>query len=107
MLPRQLRRVAFLQDFNLMAAHDDVLLVVANLAVEFAVDRIPLEQMRESVGVGEIVDRPNLRDLVLVHGAQNVAPDAAEAVDAEICHRKILSLQLRLRAAGGAARAYS
>ena len=83
-----LRRVALFQDPDLLTADDDVLGVVADLAVEFPMDGVPLEQMREGMGVGEIVDRADLRDLVLRHGAQDVAPDAAEAVDAEVCHRR-------------------
>ena len=48
-----------------MPADDDVLVVVADLAVEFPVDRVPLEQMRERVGVGEIVDRADAFDVAL------------------------------------------
>ena len=85
--PGQLGRIALLQNPNLLAAHDDVLVVVTDLAVEFPVNRIPFQKMREGVSVGEIVDRADLRDLVLRHGAQDVAPDAAEAVNAEVCHK--------------------
>jgi hypothetical protein len=46
-LPRQIAGIAFFQDFNLMAAHDDVFGVVADFAVEFAVNGVPFEQVRE------------------------------------------------------------
>ena len=39
--------------------------VVADLAVEFAVDRVPFQQMREGVGVGQIVDRDDAFDVAL------------------------------------------
>ena len=63
--PGQIPRVAFLQNLNLVTAHDDVLLVVTDLAVEFPVDRIPFQQMRERVGVGQIVDRADAFDVAL------------------------------------------
>ena len=86
--PGQIGRIAFFQDFNLVAAHDDVFGVVADLAVEFAVDGVPLQQVREGVGVGQVVDGDDAFDVALLHRAQDVAPDAAEAVDAVICHRE-------------------
>ena len=52
----RLRRIAFLQNLNLVAADDDVFLVVADFAIELAVDRVPFEQVRKGMRVGEIVD---------------------------------------------------
>ncbi len=63
--PRQIPWIAILQDLNFVTAHDDVFIVVTDLAVEFAVHGIPLEQMRQSVRVSEIVDRENALDLFL------------------------------------------
>ena len=51
-------------------------------------DRVPFEKVSQGVGIGEVVNCANLLDLILRHGAQHIAPDAAEAVDAEICHMK-------------------
>src|SRR5439155_22940891 len=76
------------EDLNLVAADDDVLFVEADFAVEFAMDRVPLEKMRECFGVGEIVDCANVADLFLRHRAQDVATDASEAVDSVISHKK-------------------
>ena len=92
--PRQRGRVLLLEDPNLVSAHDDVLVVVADFAVEFSVDRVPLQQMREGVGVGEIVDAFDALDIFLRHGAQDVAPDAAEAVDSIVGHKKALGWKL-------------
>ena len=68
-LPRQLSRIALFQDFNLMATHDDILVIVANLAVELSMDRVPFQKMRERVRIGEIVDRADAFDILLRHGA--------------------------------------
>ena len=48
-----------------MAAHDDVLGVVPDFAIETAMDAVPFEQMGEGLGVGEIVDGGDLLDLGL------------------------------------------
>ena len=85
--PGQIPRVAFLQHLNLVAAHDDVLGVVADFAVEFAVDRIPFEKMREGEGVGQVVDGGDAFHIALFHCAQDVATDPAEAVDAIGSHK--------------------
>ena len=58
--------------------------------------------MGEGMGVGQVVDRADLCDLLLGHRAQDIAPDAAEAVDAEICHKKIKDWWLNCAPAGGA-----
>ena len=71
--PRQFRRVALLQDLDLVPADDDVLIVVADLAVKFPMDRIPFEKVSQGVGVGQIVDRADLDDLILRHGARRCA----------------------------------
>jgi len=63
--PREIRRVALLQHFDFVTAHDDVFVIVTDLAVEFAMHRIPFEQMRQGVRVSEIVDRENALDLFL------------------------------------------
>ena len=53
---------------------------------KLAVDAVPLEQVGEGLGVGQVVDGGDLLDLGLGHGAQDVAADAAEAVDSEFWH---------------------
>ena len=69
-----------------MPAHDDVLRVVADLAVETTVRAVPFEQVGQGRGVRQVVDGRNLLDLGLAHGAQDVASDATEAVDSEFWH---------------------
>src|SRR5205814_10284864 len=91
--PRQVRRVTVLQDSNFVPAHDDVLVIVTDLAVEFAVHRIPFEQMRQSMRVSEIVDGEDLLDLFLCHGAKDVASDAPETVDCVIGRTRKLKIE--------------
>ena len=61
---------------------------------QVAEDGVVLQQMRQCLGVGEVVDRDEFEVLVGERGAQNVAADAAEAVDAYFdCH--FASLRIR------------
>ena len=76
-----------------MPADDDVFVVITDFAVEFAVHRIPFEQMSEGVRVCEIVDSEDLLDLFLRHRAKDVASDAPETVDCVIGHRKSKGLK--------------
>jgi acyl-CoA thioesterase I len=91
--PRQVGRIAVLQDLNFVTAHDDVLVIVTDLAVEFAVHRIPFEQMSQSMRVREIIDGEDLLDLFLRHGAKDVASDAPETVDCVVGHKGKLKVE--------------
>src|ERR1700748_336280 len=79
--PRQISRIAFLQDLNFMAANDDIFRIETDFAVELAVDRVPFQKVRERMRVGEIIDRGDALNIALVHRAEDVAPDSAEAID--------------------------
>ncbi len=48
--------------------------VVTDLAVEFAVDRIPFQQVCESEGVGQIVDRADAFDVALCIARRTLRP---------------------------------
>ena len=63
--PREIRWITILQNLNFVTAHDDIFVVVPNLSVEFAVHRVPFEQMCQGMRVGEIVHRPNTLHLFL------------------------------------------
>ena len=88
LLPREIPRVAFLEDLNFVTAHNDVLFVESDFAVEPAMDRVPFEEMSESFSVGEIIDCADVLDLFLRHRPQDVATDASEAVDSVISHKQ-------------------
>src|SRR5206468_12567108 len=83
-LPWQGARVALGKDAHLMTVDGKPVCGRVNLAVESAVDRVVLQQMSKRLGVGEIVDGDDfdLRSAFL-GGAQEVAADAAEAVDTD------------------------
>ena len=51
-----------------------------------ALHRVILEQVREHLRIGQVVDRNDVDVLVLVHLAEGQASDAAEAVDCNSCH---------------------
>ena len=88
--PRQFRRIALRDHADPVAVDDHRVAVDVHVALEPAMHGVEAGQMRVGVGIAEIVDRHDL-DLALVwslvQGAQNVAADAAIAVDADLdCH---------------------
>ena len=77
-----LGRVALLEDANGLAVHDDRGLVVGDLTGEAAQDRVVLEQVGEGLVVHEVVGGHDLDVGSGRHdGAEEVAADAAKAVD--------------------------
>ena len=83
--PRELRGVALRQHLDLFAVDGDRALTEADLAGEGAEHGVVLQQVSQRLGVGEVVDRDDL-DVAAVRsrdGAVEVAPDAAETVDAD------------------------
>jgi hypothetical protein len=57
---------------------------VADLALEAAEDRVVLEQVGQSGGVGDVVDGHELQGRVAGGGPDHVAADAPEPVDADL-----------------------
>ena len=83
--PRQVRGVALFEDLDRLAVDDDRVAVERDVGVETARDRVVLEQVRERLVVGEVVDRDDLEVAALGEGgAEEVATDPAEAVDADL-----------------------
>jgi hypothetical protein len=84
--PRQARRVLLGERAEALTAHGDLVGGVRDVA-EPAEDRVVLEQVRQGGVVGEVVRPDDLdvggpREVGRLHGAVEVAADAAEAVDA-------------------------
>jgi len=75
------------------AVDDDVVVVVLDGRVEAARDRVVLQQVGERLVVGEVVHCDDLEVGALGEsGAEVVAADAAEAVDADLYgHRCLLN----------------
>jgi hypothetical protein len=83
-LPRELRGVLLAQDLNRLAVEADLVARVLDLAGERAESRVVLRQMGEGRGVGDVVDRDEVDvEAALPGGPEQVAPDAAEAVDTD------------------------
>ena len=83
--PRQLRRVPFGEDLDPVAVDHQRIALDLDLAGEAAVGGVVAGEMGVGLGVAEVVDRDDA-DLVgapaLVEGAEDVAADAPETVDA-------------------------
>src|SRR6185436_15910457 len=75
------RRVLDRQDLEFVTVDGDALLGGLDLAVQIAENRAVLQQVRQCLRVGEVVDRYEI-DVLLSHGrAHDVASDATEPVD--------------------------
>src|SRR5207244_2734206 len=59
--PGQFRRIAFLQNLDALAVDDDGVVIVLDSSVEAAMRAVVLEQQRKRFGVGQIVDRHNIK----------------------------------------------
>ena len=87
--PWQFGRIFFGENFDTIAVDRDAVRIMRYVALEDAVHGIVLEEMRECVGIREVVDRHEVEigAALQFRGAQNLAPDAAEAVNANTkCH---------------------
>src|SRR6185503_6005104 len=83
-LPRQLGRVALGEHLDAVAVDDECAVLDADRAAEPAVRGIVREQVRIDLRIAQVVECDELKVVLLtvfVMGAQDVAPDAAEAVD--------------------------
>ncbi len=86
-LPRQLGRVLHRQDLERVAVHADRAVAGRDVGLEVPEHRVVLQQVRERVGVREVVDRDEVDVVVAERRPQDVPADATEAVDADLdCH---------------------
>ena len=91
LLPRQICRFAFLDDFEALAACGDGVAIRAHGLLEITQNGVVFEKVRERRCVRDVVGGDDV-DLAISHGrAKNVTPDAAEPVDAYLdCHPLLL-----------------
>ena len=81
--PGKRRRISLREHLERAPVDSDLAAAGLDFGVEDAVRGVVLEHVREHIGVGEVVDRDDLEARFLLQiGAVEVAPDAAEAVDA-------------------------
>ena len=84
-LPGNVARVALREDGDGAAVDHELPVLGLDSAIEAAVDRVVLEQVRHVLEVHErIIDGNNLNAGVRGGGAAHEAPDAAEAVDSDL-----------------------
>ena len=96
--PVKLGGVAFGEDFNFLAVDGEVVGSVGDLVGQVAEDGVVLEQVGEGGGGGEVVDGDEFDVGVAKRGAEDVASDAAEAVDSYLnCHKDVHSYDLFVR----------
>ncbi len=85
--PVELGGVALGEDLDLLAVDGDEVVAVLDVVFEVAEDGVVLEQVGQGRGRGEVVDGDEVDLGVGEGGAEDVAADAAEAVDAYLyCH---------------------
>ena len=82
--PRQLRRVAHRQHFELVAIDRDRVPFGLDFCVQVAEHRVVLQQMRQRRRVRQVVDRDEVDVFVGERRPHDVPADAAEPVDANL-----------------------
>ena len=103
-LPRQLRRILDREHLELVAVDGDAVAARGDVGLQVAEDRVVLEQVRQRLGVGQVVDGDDVDPAVAHGGAHDVAADAAEPVDPDFDgHRKVLRRALAVRMCPAAA----
>ncbi len=97
--PVELGGVALGEDFDLLAVDGDEVGAVGDLLLEVAEDGVVLEEVGQGGGGGEVVDGDEFDVRVAEGGAEDVASDAAEAVDAylDCCHKISVAPVMLLR----------
>ena len=85
--PVELRGVALGEDLEGLAVDDDRVRGVLDLVLQVAEDGVVLEQVREGGRGGEVVDSDEFDVGIAQCRAEDVASNAAEAVDSNLdCH---------------------
>ena len=85
--PGQLGGVALGPHLDLLSVDGDEVFAGGDFVRQIAEDRVVLEQVRQRCRAGQVVDGNKINFGIAERGAQNVAANAAEAVDANLnCH---------------------
>ena len=91
--PVELGGVALGEDLDGLAVDGDGVSPCGDVVLEVAEDGVVLEQVGEGGGGGEVVDGDEFDVGIAERGAEDIASDAAEAVDANLdCHVRAFSL---------------
>ncbi len=85
--PIQLGGVRLGEDLDLLAVDRDEILAGRDFVGQVAQDRVVLEQMGQRCRAGQVVDGNKIDLWIAKRGAQDIAANAAEAVDSNLnCH---------------------
>src|SRR5262249_42108464 len=88
-LAGQLGRALDRLGLDLAARDPDLVVPGRHLVRQVAEDRVVLQEVGQGPRVGDVVDRHEVEVLVVERGAQDVASDAPETIDADTdCHEK-------------------
>src|SRR5690606_13533709 len=95
--PRQVGRIAFLGQADALAVDHQGVAVYRDLAVEAAVHGVVLQHVGQVVRLQQVVDGDDLDVVAEIRHrrTQDVAPDAAEAVDAYLDRHGMLTPKRR------------
>src|SRR6266516_6718848 len=86
-LPVNLCRVAFREHTEFFVLHLDPVCGGGDIVLEISQHRIVLQQVRECLRIGDIVNSNEVDFRIPKRGAKNVAPDATKSIDADFnCH---------------------
>ena len=88
LLPRQLARVSFLVDRDLLAFHCDEVFAGNDVVAERVtlLSGVVFKQMRKHLGISQVIDRYDLVALQVKHLAESHAADTSETVDCNSNH---------------------
>ena len=90
------RRVSFLEYLDDLVSDRDAVLAGGDLVRQIAQDGVVFQQVGQSLGIGQIVDRHEFDIAVIERSSEHVAPDASESVDAYLdCHLASENLMYR------------
>ena len=94
--PVDFGRIFHFEDADRFAIDADGVVPEANLGFEDAENRVVLQQMSESLGVGNIVNSDDFDPRIIQGGAQKVSSDAPEPVDSNLdwhnCYLRCVSV---------------
>jgi len=82
--PVNFDRIFRLENLEAFPFHGDGAFSVRDSVWKIAEDGVVLQEVRERLGIGDVIDGDELNVLVVERGAHDVASDAAEAVDADL-----------------------
>ena len=86
--PVELGGIALGEDLDLLAVDGDEVVACGDVVVQVAEDGVVLEQVSQGRRAGQVVDGDKFDFGIAERGAENVAANAAEAVDANLyCHK--------------------